>query len=74
MGVVSIENENKNPQFVSLEINFGDIKDKNAIINVGGIRKNLVYYELDLQKNIVSIKKSIEVDSTSHMLIPVPKN
>lgn len=74
MGVVSIENENKNPQFVSLEINFGDIKDKNAIINVGGIRKNLVYYELDLQKNIVSIKKSIEADSTSHMLIPVPRN
>jgi hypothetical protein len=59
--------------FVCLEINYGEVEDKEALINVGGIKKCIVYYEMDFGMNTVIRKREIQVDSTAHMLIPVPK-
>jgi splicing factor 3B subunit 3 len=41
-------------------------------VNVGGVRKAVVYYEMDFGMNTVIRKKEVPVDPTAHMLIPVP--
>ena len=58
--------------FVCLEMDYGDVEDKEAIINTGGIKKSIVYYEMDFGMNTVIRKKETPVDPTAHMLIPVP--
>lgn len=39
---------------------------------MGGVRKAVVYYEMDFGMNTVIRKKEVPVDPTAHMLIPVP--
>jgi splicing factor 3B subunit 3 len=53
-------------------MDYGEVEDKEAIVNVGGVRKSMVYYEMDFGMNTVIRKKDVQVDSTAHMLIPVP--
>lgn len=55
-----------------LEIDYGEVEDKEALVNVGGVRKAIVYYEMDFGMNSVIRKKEVGVDATAHMLIAVP--
>lgn len=43
--------------FVCIEMDFGQVQDKEAIINMGGVRKSIVYYEMDFGMNTVIRKK-----------------
>lgn len=63
---------NQNSIFVALEIDYGEVEDKEALINQGGVKKSLVYYEMDFGMNNVIRKKDLGMDQTAHMLIPVP--
>lgn len=72
MDVVALDVGNQNAMFVCLEIDYGEIEDKEALINVGGVKKSIVYYQMEFGMNSVIRKKDVQVDSTAHMLIPVP--
>ena len=53
-------------------MDYGEVEDKESIVNTGGVRKAIVYYEMDFGMNTVIRKKETTVDPTAHMLIPVP--
>lgn len=38
-------------------MDYGEVEDKEALINVGGVRKSLVFYEMDFGMNTVIRKK-----------------
>ena len=69
---VGLDTGSDNAMFVCLEMDYGDVEDKEAIINTGGIKKSIVYYEMDFGMNTVIRKKDTPVDPTAHMIIPVP--
>jgi splicing factor 3B subunit 3 len=62
----------ENPQFVSLEVEYGDFENENSTVNTGEYNKLLVYYEMDLGLNHVVRKNAEIVDKTAHLLIPIP--
>lgn len=70
--MVALDTGSDNAIFVCLEMDYGEVEDKEAIVNVGGVRKVVVYYEMDFGMNTVIRKKEVPVDPTAHMLIPVP--
>ena len=53
-------------------MDYGEVEDKDSIINTGGVKKSVVYYEMDFGMNTVIRKKETPVDKTAHMLISVP--
>jgi splicing factor 3B subunit 3 len=57
----------ENPQFASLEIDYGDYEGNNH-----PIKKHLTYYELDLGLNHVTKKHTEQVSPTANLLISVP--
>lgn len=70
--IASLDVGYENPMFVSLEVDYGDSDEENAIVNTGNIQKFLVYYEMDLGLNHV-VRKNLEIiDKTAHLLIPLP--
>lgn len=70
--VVALDTGTDNAMFVCIEMDYGEVEDKEAIINIGGVKKSIIYYEMDFGMNTVIRKKEIPVDPTAHMLIPVP--
>ena len=72
MDCVALDVGNENAVFVCLEIDYGETEDKGALVSTGAIKKSIAYYEMDFGMNTVIRKKDVAVDSTAHMLIPVP--
>lgn len=48
------------------------MENKEALVNVGGVKKSIIYYEMDFGMNTVIKKKEAQVPPSAHMLIPVP--
>lgn len=40
-----------------LEIDYGEVENKEALVNVGGVKKSIIYYEMDFGMNTVIKKK-----------------
>mgnify|MGYP000848908632 FL=1 len=70
--MIALDVGQENAQFVCLEIDYGETDDKNSLVVKGGIRKILVYYEMDFGMNTVIRQKEIDVPESAHLLIPVP--
>lgn len=62
----------ENPIFAALEVDYGDADQDPSGDAYDNIKKQLVYYELDLGLNHVVRKWSDEVDRTAHLLFQVP--
>ena len=69
---VSLDTGSDNAMFVCIEMDYGETEDKQSIINMGGVKKSIVYYQMDFGMNTVIRKKETSVDPTAHMLISVP--
>lgn len=72
LDVVALDVGQENAIFICLEVDYGDTDDKNSLVVKGGIRKAIVYYEMDFGMNTVIRQKEIEVPASAHMLIAVP--
>lgn len=72
LDIAALDVGQENAQFVCLEVDYGETEDKNSLVVKGGIRKILVYYEMDFGMNTVIRQKEIEVPESAHLLIPVP--
>ena len=42
--MVSLDTGSDNAIFVCLEMDYGEVEDKEAIVNTGGVKKSVVYY------------------------------
>ncbi|KAF2416427.1 hypothetical protein EJ08DRAFT_654729 [Tothia fuscella] len=62
----------ENPIFAALEVDYGDSDQDPSGEAYENIKKQLVYYELDLGLNHVVRKWADEVDRTAHLLFQVP--
>lgn len=69
---IALDTGSDNAMFVCLQMDYGEVEDKEAIINTGALKKSIVYYEMDFGMNTVIRKKEISIDPTAHMLITVP--
>jgi splicing factor 3B subunit 3 len=61
-----------NPVFACLEIDYGETDSPFSAVMTGKPQKNLVLYELDLGLNHVIRNYCEEVDSSAHLLLPIP--
>ena len=44
MDVVGLDTGSENAMFVCLEMDYGEVEDKESVVNMGGVRKSIVYY------------------------------
>jgi splicing factor 3B subunit 3 len=61
-----------NPMFAALELDFSSVETDPTGEAVGALKKELVYYELDLGLNHIVRKYAEEVDRTANILFRVP--
>ena len=57
LDAISLDTGSDNAMFVCLEMDYGEVEDKEAIVNTGGIKKSIVFYEMDFGMNTVIRKK-----------------
>ncbi|ONH67726.1 Pre-mRNA-splicing factor rse1 [Cyberlindnera fabianii] len=67
---IGLEVNYENPQFASIEVDYGDYEDQNEDVN--DFTHSLTFYELDLGLNTVVRKHSETIPQTSNFLLPVP--
>lgn len=69
LDIVGLDVGQENAQFASLEIDYGEVEDRNSLIITGGAKKSLAIYEMDFGMNYVIRKKEVEVPETAHILM-----
>lgn len=42
--VVGLDTSSDNAMFVCIEMDYGEVEDKESIVCMGGVRKSIVYY------------------------------
>lgn len=59
----------ENPLFAVIEVDYGEIDEKDSTIHTGKIEKMLTYYEMDLGLNHVVRKYKDPIPESAHLLI-----
>ena len=73
-GMCSVNDHYENPQFVCIEVEYGDEDNEKSAVCTGVYQKVIVYYEMDLSLNHVVRKSSEKVDNSAHLIVGIPKN